>query len=71
MAVTQEYINSMATEGYYVAQGLAVKGDIVAVKLEFPFGRISAMRLNSQDAADVFNHDIDSVDWVVFRKSEN
>lgn len=60
----------MAEQGYYVAKGLAVEGDIVAVKLEFPFGRISAMRLNSKATADAFNHDIDSSGWVIFRKSE-
>ena len=70
MQLPQDYINDMAVKGYYVAKGLAAVGDVVAVKLNFPFDRVSALRLNSQDAANAFNNDIDSIGWTVFRKSK-
>lgn len=70
MSISQEYINNMAEQGYHVAQGLAVLGDLVAVYLQYPFEQTRALRLNTPESVKAFNEDIDSEGWTIFRESK-
>ncbi len=68
MAISQEYIENMSEQGYYVAKGLAVLGDVVAVYLKYPFEQTRALRLKTPDSVEAFNNDTDSKDWIIFRQ---
>lgn len=68
MKVSQDYINKMQDKGFYVATGLAILNDIVAVALTYPQEMTRAMRLKTPESVKAFNDDLDSKDWVIFRK---
>lgn len=70
MKVSKNYIRKMQDNGFYVAKGLAVLNDIVAVTLALPHEHTRAMKLKTAKSVEAFNNDMNTEDWVIFREQK-